>query len=131
MQYYDLKRHLLELGFIKQYKTKEAGQVVTLIGLDDGIVRFAKRFERLAKQLEKMGLSPQRFRVEWISAAEGAKYAQVIREMDETLHSFTLEEIKEENERIRPALERRLRRLPEIPQVAEALELAEKVPVMG
>lgn len=91
----------------------------------------AKRFERLAKQLEKMGLSPQRFRVEWISAAEGAKYAQVIREMDETLHSFTLEEIKEENERIRPALERRLRRLPEIPQVAEALELAEKVPVMG
>ena len=82
----------------------------------------AERFERLAKRLQEIGISPQRFRVEWISAAEGAKYAQVIREMDETLRSFDPQALKEENERVRPELERRLRRLPEIPDVARALE---------
>jgi len=82
----------------------------------------AARFEKLAKRLEDMGISPQRFRVEWISAAEGAKYAQVIREMDQTLKSFDPQALKEENDRVRPELEKRLRRLPEIPRVAEALE---------
>jgi heterodisulfide reductase subunit A len=86
----------------------------------------AERFERLAKRLADMGISPQRFRIEWISAAEGAKYAQVIREMDETLRSFDPQALKEEIERVRPELERRLRRLPEIPRVAEALEM--KIP---
>lgn len=82
----------------------------------------AERFERLAKRLEEIGISPKRFRVEWISAAEGAKYAQVIREMDEVLRSFDPQALKEENERVRPELERRLRRLPEIPDVAKAIE---------
>jgi heterodisulfide reductase subunit A len=82
----------------------------------------AARFERLADRLEKMGISPERFRVEWISAAEGNEYARVIREMDETLKSIDPQAMEEENERVRPALERRLRRLPEIPDVAEALE---------
>jgi len=83
----------------------------------------AERFEKLAKRLADIGISPQRFRVEWISAAEGNKYAQVIREMDETLRSIDPAALKEENERVRPELERRLRRLPEIPSVAQALEL--------
>ncbi len=82
----------------------------------------AARFERLAKRLADMGISPERFRVEWISAAEGAKYAQVIKEMDQTLKSLDPKALKEENEKVRPELERRLRRLPEIPEVAEALK---------
>jgi heterodisulfide reductase subunit A len=82
----------------------------------------AERFARLAERLEKMGISPQRFRVEWISAAEGAKYAQVMREMHETLQGLDAEALRAENERVRPDLERRLRRIPEIPDVAEALE---------
>jgi heterodisulfide reductase subunit A len=82
----------------------------------------AKRFERLAGRLEKMGISPQRFRVEWISAAEGAKYQRVITEMDETLKSLDPQALGEENERVLPQLEKRLRRLPEIPDVARALE---------
>jgi len=80
----------------------------------------AKRFERLAGTLEKMGISPSRFRVEWISAAEGQKYARVIREMDEVLRSFDPEVIRAENRAARPALEQRLRRWPEVPGVAEA-----------
>jgi len=81
----------------------------------------AERFEKLTKRLEEMGVSPKRFRVEWISAAEGGKYAQVIREMDKTLKSIDPQTLKEEIERVRPELERRLRRLPEIPDVARAL----------
>jgi len=81
----------------------------------------AKRFEKLDKTLEGMGISPERFRVEWISAAEGAKYAQVIREMDERLQSLGVERIKEENEKARPQLEKRLKRWVEVPGVAEVL----------
>ena len=83
----------------------------------------AKRFEKLIGRLEKMGISPQRFRVEWISAAEGAKYQRVITEMDATLKSLDPQALKEENERVRPALEKRLRRMPEIPDVARVLEM--------
>ena len=87
----------------------------------------AVRFDRLAKRLVDMGISPERFRVEWISAAEGAKYARVIREMDTALKNIDPEKLREEIERARPELERRLRRLPEIPDVARALE-ATKLP---
>ncbi len=81
----------------------------------------AARFDRLSKILEKIGISPQRFRIEWISAAEGAKYARVIREMGESLKAFDPQALHEENERVRPELEKRLRKLPEIPRVAEVL----------
>ncbi len=84
----------------------------------------AERFEKLTKRLVDIGVSPQRFRVEWISAAEGAKYAQVIREMDQALKQIDPQALKEEIERTRPEFERRVRRLPEIPEVARALELA-------
>jgi heterodisulfide reductase subunit A2 len=81
----------------------------------------AKRFERLAGTLEKMGISPRRFRVEWISAAEGQKYARVMREMDEALRSFDPAALRAENTAARAALEQRLRRWADVPGVAEAL----------
>ncbi len=81
----------------------------------------ARRFEKVAKTLERMGISPERFRVEWISAAEGAKYARVITEMDETLRSLGVERIKAENEKARPQLEKRLKRWIKVPEVAEVL----------
>ncbi|MGA9349521.1 MAG: hydrogenase iron-sulfur subunit [Anaerolineae bacterium] len=81
----------------------------------------AKRFERLASTLVKMGISPERFRVEWISAAEGQKYAHVITEMDQTLKELGVERIKAENEQTREQLAKRLRRWREVPGVAEVL----------
>jgi heterodisulfide reductase subunit A len=81
----------------------------------------AERFAKIPKALERIGISPERFRVEWISAAEGAKYAQVMREMDETLQSLGVERIKAENEKARPQLEKRLKRWREVPGVAEFL----------
>jgi len=82
------------------------------------------RFEAIAKRLETMGISPDRFRVEWISAAEGAKYSKVMREMHAKRLELGTDYIKAENAKVKPELERRLRRLPEIPEVAEALAKA-------
>jgi heterodisulfide reductase subunit A len=82
----------------------------------------AKRFDRLADRLEKMGVSPERFRVEWISAAEGQKYARVITEMDKTLHELGPDFIRQENEEIRDQMAKRLRRWVQVPDVAQFLE---------
>jgi len=60
--------------------------------------------------------------VEWISAAEGQKYARVITEMDQTLKELGVERIKAENEQTRDKLAKRLRRWVEVPGVAEVLE---------
>jgi F420-non-reducing hydrogenase iron-sulfur subunit len=35
--------------------------------------------------LEDFGLEPERFRLEWISAAEGPKFARIAGEMTQTL----------------------------------------------
>ncbi|MEA3408104.1 MAG: hydrogenase iron-sulfur subunit [Chloroflexota bacterium] len=82
----------------------------------------AKRFDRMPRYLERMGIDPERFRVEWISAAEGEKYARVITEMSEKLKSFDKETIRAENEEARPSIERRLRRWKESPQMVELME---------
>jgi len=81
----------------------------------------AKRFGKIPRRIERMGISPERFRVEWISAAEGAKYARVITEMDETLRSLGVERIREENDQARPKIEKSLSRWLEVPGVAEVL----------
>jgi len=60
--------------------------------------------------LHKLGLSPERFRVEYISAAEGVKFAELIREMTEQMRALGKERIKAENEKLRPILENMLKR---------------------
>jgi len=87
----------------------------------------ANRAERLLKQFDRMGMTPGRFRIAWISAAEGDKYAQVINEMQAVLDSIPKEELLEEIESLRPQMERRARRMREVPQVEEALEYAERL----
>lgn len=87
----------------------------------------AKRFSRIPRYLERMGIDPERFRVEWISAAEGEKYARVITEMSEKLRSFDKETIRTENEEAGPSIERRLKRWKSVPQMAELMEEEEEV----
>ena len=89
----------------------------------------AHRAERLLKAFGKMGMTPGRFRVEWISAAEGDKYARVINEMQATLDSIPKEKLLEEIERLRPTMEKRARRLREVPQVEEALEYSRQLEI--
>ena len=51
----------------------------------EGNLKAEKRAEALELLLEDFGLEPERFRLEWISASEGSRFAQVMREMVETI----------------------------------------------
>jgi len=73
-----------------------------------GNVNMTARMETLAKVFEKLGLSPERFRVEYVSAAEGVKFADLIKEMTEQMETLGKEKIEGENAKLRPTLERML-----------------------
>ena len=47
----------------------------------EGNLKTEKRAEAIDLMLEDMGLEPERFRLEWISASEGNKFANTVREM--------------------------------------------------
>ena len=52
-----------------------------------------KRVEKLWDELEKKGIRPERLQLEWISAAEGQKFATVMRAVEELRQQVTPEEI--------------------------------------
>jgi F420-non-reducing hydrogenase iron-sulfur subunit len=51
----------------------------------DGNKRAEKRAEAINLMLEDFGLEEERFRLEWISASEGRKFAEIADEMTKTL----------------------------------------------
>ena len=53
-----------------------------------------KRVEKLWNKLERKGIRPERLQLEWISAAEGRKWAMVMYELDEMRKIVTAEEIE-------------------------------------
>jgi heterodisulfide reductase subunit A len=85
----------------------------------------AKRASRLKKIFDRMEMTEGRFRVEWISAAEGDKYARVLNEMQDVLDSMSPETLQEEIEKLKPQMERRLKRFPGVPGVPEAMEYSD------
>jgi len=50
-----------------------------------GNMKAQRRVALLRKLMSQLGLEPARLRLEWISAAEGEKFARVIREMVDDL----------------------------------------------
>jgi heterodisulfide reductase subunit A len=54
-----------------------------------------KRVEKMWDKLDKMGIRPERLQLEWISAAEGQKFARTMAEMEELRRKVTKEEIEE------------------------------------
>jgi F420-non-reducing hydrogenase iron-sulfur subunit len=48
----------------------------------------AKRFQVLREALKFLGLEEGRLRLEWVSAAEGEKYAEVIRSFSEEIKAL-------------------------------------------
>jgi len=75
-----------------------------------GNYKMKARTDALKGMLEKLGMSPQRFRVEYVSAAEGIRYAEVIKEIDADMHAIGKEKIKAENAKLKPIIENMLRR---------------------
>jgi len=54
----------------------------------EGNLKAENRREAIELLLEDFGLEPERFRLEWISASEGPKFAQVARELTETIRAL-------------------------------------------
>lgn len=61
----------------------------------DAVTWTQRRIEKVWNRMEKLGIRPERLQLEWISAAEGQKFARVMRELDELLRQVTLEEVAE------------------------------------
>ena len=72
----------------------------------DGNWKMKARMESLTKILTKLGLTPERFRVEYISAAEGVKFAEVIRDMTAKMKEIGTENIVAENAKLKPFIDR-------------------------
>ncbi len=53
-----------------------------------------KRVVKMWDKLEKMGIRPERLQLEWISAAEGQKFARTMAEMEELRRKVTMKEIE-------------------------------------
>ncbi|NIM49731.1 MAG: hydrogenase iron-sulfur subunit [Gemmatimonadales bacterium] len=54
----------------------------------EGNLRAQKRAEAIQLMLEDFGLEEERFRLEWVSASEGARFAEVVREVVETTRAL-------------------------------------------
>lgn len=54
----------------------------------NGNYRTAGRFPLIKMMLEQMGVEPERVRLEWISAAEGEKFARLIDEFTEQVRAL-------------------------------------------
>jgi heterodisulfide reductase subunit A len=60
------------------------------------------RVQRLWDKLEKAGVRPERLQLEWISAAEGQKFAKVMGQMQELRKTVTMEEIEHARQALKP-----------------------------
>ena len=61
-----------------------------------------KRVQRVWDKLEKAGIRPERLQLEWISAAEGAKFAKVMGQMEELRKTVTKQEIEHAMQALKP-----------------------------
>jgi len=54
----------------------------------NGNIKTLRRFKLLQKMLDQYGIDRKRVRLEWVSAAEGEKYAQVVRSMTDEVRTL-------------------------------------------
>jgi heterodisulfide reductase subunit A len=54
-----------------------------------------KRIKRVQKRMAKWGIRPERLQLEWISAAEGVRFAEVMKGLETLRQDVTSEEIAE------------------------------------
>jgi coenzyme F420-reducing hydrogenase delta subunit len=75
-----------------------------------GNARMKVRMDALAGMLQKLGLSQERFRVDYVSSAEGPKFAGIVKEMTEQMKELGKEKILAENAKLYPVLDNMLKR---------------------
>ena len=54
----------------------------------EGNLKAENRKEAIELMLEDFGLEPERFRLEWVSASEGPRFAEVMRDMTESVRAL-------------------------------------------
>lgn len=54
----------------------------------NGNHKAAGRYPMVRNMLEQFGIDPRRFKLEWVSASEGDRYAQVVNETIETVREL-------------------------------------------
>ncbi len=60
----------------------------------DAVHWTQKRMDKLWNKLDKLGIRADRLQLEWISAAEGQKFARVMRDLEKMVKAVTEEEIE-------------------------------------
>jgi len=53
-----------------------------------------RRADRIWNRMEKLGIRPERLQLEWISAAEGPRFAQIMRDLEDMRQQVSPEEIE-------------------------------------
>jgi len=66
-----------------------------------------KRVQHLWDTLERVGVRPERLQLEWISAAEGQKFARVMQRLEQIRQTVTPEEIARAREALKPKKKKR------------------------
>lgn len=54
----------------------------------EGNVKAENRKEAIELMLEDFGIEPERFRLEWVSASEGPRFAEVVTDMTKTVRAL-------------------------------------------
>jgi coenzyme F420-reducing hydrogenase delta subunit len=101
---------------MEAFRLGAAGVLITACHLPSdchyisGNVRMQARMSALGGMLQKLGLSPERFRVDYVSSAEGEKFVSIVKEMSEQMKALGKEKILAENAKLHPTLENMLKR---------------------
>ena len=66
-----------------------------------------RRFERWKKTIEMRGIDPRRLQLWWVSAAEGKRFAEKVKEMDELIQQLPKAEVQATTAKLAPFITRR------------------------
>ena len=87
------------------YAFKLGAPIVLLSGCHMGDCHYIsanhwtmRRADRLWDRMEKLGIRPERLQLEWISAAEGPRFTQIMRDLEDLRQKVTREEIEHAKE---------------------------------
>jgi hypothetical protein len=101
---------------MEAFRLGAAGVLITACHLPSdchyisGNAKMKVRMDALAGMLQKLGLSPERLRVDYVSSAEGEKFVNIVKEMTDQLKAIGKEKIIAENAKLYPTLDNMLKR---------------------
>ena len=65
-----------------------------------GNYKVARRILLLKKVLEQLGIEKERIRLEWVSASEGARFAEVVTDFTQTIKNLGPNPIREQRQKL-------------------------------